>query len=137
MATNYWAILVCGVLAMVLGMIWYGPLFGKTWARIVGATDMDEAKRKEMQKKAGPLYVVQFALVLLQLFVLSHLTGLTAIEGIESALWVWVGFVMPTVAGSSMWNNDSGKISWTRFLVQAGYQLVCLVAFGAILGAWH
>jgi len=26
---NIWAILACGVASLVIGFIWYGPLFGK------------------------------------------------------------------------------------------------------------
>ena len=137
MPLNYWAILVCGVFAMVLGAIWYGPIFGKTWMRIIGAIEMDEAKRKEMQKKAMPLYLLQFVLVLGQLYVLSHLTGGSGFIGMKSALWIWAGFVMPTIAGACMWTNDSRSTAWTRFMIQAGYQLVCFLAFGYILGAWH
>ena len=90
-----------------------------------------------MQKKAGPLYFIQFVLVLFQLFVLGHMTGYTGSSGVVSALWAWAGFVMPTIAASSMWNNDSTKVSWTRFFIQAGYQLICFVIFGFILGVWH
>ena len=104
--------------------------------RINGSTEMDAEKRKEMQKKAGPLYAVQFLLTLVQLFILAHLTGTTAKSGIISALIVWVGFVLPTVAGSCMWNNDSKKVAWSRFLIQAGYQMVVFALFGAILGVW-
>jgi hypothetical protein len=43
---------------------------------------------------------------------------------------------MPTIAGTAMWNNDSKKISRARFLIQAGYQLILFVSFGAILGIW-
>ncbi len=137
MTTHYWLVIIgAGILSLVLGSIWYGPLFGKAWMRICGATDMDAEKRKEMQKKAMPLYFVQLLLTLVQLYVLSHLTGASGLVGIKSALWVWAGFVLPTVAGSSMWNNDSKKVAWTRFLIQAGFQLVCLVVFGFILGTW-
>ncbi len=133
---NIWAILVCAVLAMILGFVWYGPLFGKIWMRVVGATEMDKEKRKEMQKKAGPLYALQFVLILLQLYVLSHMVGFNAVSGITSALWVWAGFIMPTIAGSCMWNNDSRKVAWSRFFIQAGYQLVCFIIFGWILSIW-
>jgi hypothetical protein len=133
----YLPIIVCAVLSLVLGAIWYGPLFGKTWMRIIGVTDMDIERRKEMQKKAMPLYLVQFILSLFQLFVLAHLTGATAISGLMSALLVFGGFVLPTLAGSCMWTNEPRKMAWTRFLVQAGYQLVSLAIFGIILGVWH
>lgn len=125
---------MCGVLAMVLGAIWYGPLFGRTWMRIVGATAMDEEARKKMQKEAAPLYFIQFVLTLFQLFVLSHLTGPTSVIGLKSALWTWGGFVLPIIAGACMWNNDSRSTAWARFLTQAGYQLVCFIMFGLILG---
>ena len=137
MLLNYWAILVCAALSMVLGSIWYGPIFGKTWMRLCGATDMDAAKRKEMQKKMIPLYIVQFVLTLAQLFVLAHLTGSGVIVGIMSALWTWVGFILPTVAASCMWTGEPRKMAWTRFLIQAGYQLAAFIMFGAILAGWQ
>lgn len=133
---NYWAVLVCGVLAMILGAIWYGPIFGRKWMEICGATEMDMAKRKEMQRRAMPLYFVQFALVLIQLFILAHLTGGTVKSGILSALLVWAGFVMPTIAACSMWTNEPRKAAWARFLIQSGYQLLCFVVFGIILALW-
>jgi len=34
---NYIAILVSTVIAVVLGMGWFGPVFGATWATIIGA----------------------------------------------------------------------------------------------------
>ncbi len=137
MMLNYWAVLVCAVVAMIVGSIWYGAIFGKAWMRLTGCTDMDEAKRKEMQKRSIPLYVVQFILVLVQLFVLAHLTGSDIMTGIISALWAWVGFVLPTVAASCMWTNEPRKLAWTRFLIQAGYQLLMFIIFGAILAGWH
>ena len=127
MGINYWAILVCAVLAMIIGSVWYGPIFGNAWMKLCGMHDMDEAKKKEMQKKMMPLYLVQFLLTLFQVFILAHLTGATPKSGIISALLVWGGFVLPTVAASSMWTNDSKKVAWTRFGIQAGYQVVCFV----------
>ncbi len=59
MEINYLAILVCGVLSMVIGAIWYGPLFGKKWMEICGVNADDLNARKEMQKGAAPLYAVQ------------------------------------------------------------------------------
>lgn len=137
MEINFGAVIVCAVLAMVIGSIWYGPLFGKVWMRICGATDMDMAERKKMQKAAMPLYLIQFGLALFQIWVLAYyIEGWAAASGITNALWIWAAFVMPTIAGASMWNNDSTKIKWSRFLIQSGYQLVCFVVFGLVLGAW-
>lgn len=135
---NYWAVLTCGVLAMIIGWLWYGPLFGKQWMRVVGAEGMDEAAIKEMQKKAMPLYGVQLLLVLFQVWVLAYyIAGWEEASGLTNALWIWAAFIVPTIAGTAMWNNDSSRIAWTRFLIQGGYQLVLFVLFGLILGLWR
>lgn len=137
MEINYLAVLVASILSMVLGALWYGPLFGKKWMQIIGAKPMTEAEKKQMQKQAMPLYLVQFLLTLFQVYVLAqYIAGWTDASGIENSLWIWAAFVMPTVAGASMWNNDSKEIAWSRFLIQGGYQLVLFVIFGLVLGMW-
>lgn len=134
---NYWAIGVGAVASMVVGGIWYGPLFGRKWMTIIGVTPEDEAARKEMQKSAGPLYLIQFVLTLFQVLVLAHLIAdTTRVGGIERALWIFAAFVVPTLAGSAMWNNDKTKIKWARFLIQGGYQLVMFAIYGALLQFW-
>lgn len=122
---------------MVIGSVWYGPLFGRKWMEINGLSPDDVAKREAMQKEAAPLYGVQFILSLLQAYILAHfIGGWTEVSGVENALWIWLGFIMPTVAGLSMWNAKPTRVKWTLFLLSAGYQLVCFVTFGFILGNW-
>lgn len=137
MQINYYAILVCGILAMFFGYLWYGPLFGKKWLEVVGATKLDLEARKKMEANVWKLYLLQFLLVLFQAWVLAYyIQGWQDASGLTNALWIWAAFVVPVIAGTAMWNNDSAKISWTRFLLQAGYQLICFAAFGLILGMW-
>lgn len=134
---NLFAILTCAILSMVLGFVWYGPLFGKKWMEIVGATEMDKEARKRMQKSAGPLYLVQFVITIFQVHVLNYFIINSSMSAVSIALWICAGFVLPTVAGASMWNNDSAKISWSRFLIQTGYQVILFVMFALILGNWR
>lgn len=138
MTINYLAVLVCGVLSMVIGAIWYGPLFGKKWMQVVGATAEDLAARKEMQKGVGKLYLIQFLLTLFQLYVLAHfINGWEEASGLETSLWIYGAFVLPLVAAGAMWNNDSRQVAWARFLIQAGYQLIIFIIFGLVLGYWR
>ncbi len=137
MQINYLAILVSAVLSMVLGSIWYGPLFGKKWAVLIGSDPNDKKKMKEMQKSAGPLYMVQFILTLFQVLVLSHLIADSQqAGGLERSLWIWAAFIVPTLAGTVMWSNYSKKTAWTRLLIQGGYQLALFVIFGLVLSNW-
>ena len=134
---NYWAIVTGAVLSMIIGAIWYGPLFGKKWMNIVGVDPANEEARKEMQKSAGPLYAVQFILTLFQVLVLAHLIADTKlVGGLERSLWIWAAFVIPTLAGAVMWTNEAGKLKWARLLIQGGYQLVIFIVFGLLLQYW-
>ena len=47
---NYLSVLVATIAGMVVGFIWYGPLFGKTWIRLTkfSQTDINKAKEKGM-----------------------------------------------------------------------------------------
>jgi hypothetical protein len=138
MEVNYWAILVCAALSMVIGGIWYGPLFGKKWMELNGLSPEDRLRREEMQKSAGPLYAIQFILSLLQIYILAHFVkGWSDASGVESAVWIWLGFIMPTVAGLSMWNMNPNRVKLMMFALSAGYQLISFVVFGWILGTWQ
>lgn len=135
---HYALILAGGVISMIVGSIWYGPLFGKKWMEICGVSAIDEEKRKQMQKEAMPLYIIQFILSLLQIYILLNLVSWFG--GFAKTVWVaffmWLGFVMPTIAGSAMWNNNPKKVKWARFLIQSGYQLVMFLIFGFMIQMW-
>ncbi|MCA9364228.1 DUF1761 domain-containing protein [Candidatus Kaiserbacteria bacterium] len=134
---NYLAIVVGTIIATVVAAIWYGPIFGKKWMEIVGADPADIAARERMQKSAKPLYLIQILLTAFQVLILAHLVAdTTTVSGVTRAFWIWAGFVMPTIAATAMWNNDSARISWARFLIQSGYQLIVFLIFGALLTFW-
>ena len=134
---NFWAVAVGAVLSMVIGAIWYGPLFGKKWMEIIGVSGMDEETRKKMQKSAGPLYAVQFLLTLFQVLVLAHLLAGSKMEGgLVQSVCIWAAFIIPTLAGSVMWTNDTGRLKWSRFLIQGGYQLIMFVIYGLLIQYW-
>lgn len=137
---SYLAVLVCGIAAMIIGFIWFGPLFGKYWMKVCNVSPDDLQKRAEMQKSAGPLYGIQFVLALFQAYVLAviyaFMEALGAMPAVLIAILIWLAFIMPTIAGICMWNNDSKKVSWIRFLLQSGYYLVLIVVYALILIAW-
>lgn len=134
---NYWAVLSCAVLAMVLGSFWYGPLFGKAYMSLVGLSSATPEKQAQMKKNMWQLYLLQFALAFFQVWVLStYSIDLGGPISLLNALWIWLGFVMPTIAGTCIWTSSPRKSAWQLFLIQMGYQLLCFVSFGLILGYW-
>lgn len=142
MEISFLPVLVCAVVSMIIGMIWYGPmLFGKTWARLIKADPdcmTDPVKRKEANKKAIPLYLIQFVLALFQVWVLAHfIQGWSDTSPLVASLWIWAGFIMPMAAGGAMWGGDNKKDAWQRFFITAGFNLVLFIVFALILSAWN
>lgn len=136
MDINYVTIMSAAIISMIVGSIWYGPLFGEKWMEICGVSAHDDARQKQMQKEVLPLYGIQFALTLLQLYVLAGLVNGENGSAVGIAFWMWLGFVIPTIAGSAMWNNNPNKVKWAMFLIQAGYQLVMFLIYGYMFGMW-
>jgi hypothetical protein len=135
---NYLVILACGVLSMVVGFVWYGPLFGKQWMHLIGVDPNDQAAKAQMQKGMWSTMAVQMATTLFLVWVL-YIYLVAAAEDMSmmsNALWIWAGFVVPTLASTVLWTNESTKDKWTRFLIQAGYNLVMFAAFAYIIMTW-
>ncbi len=138
MEINYLAVLACTLLAMVLGSLWYSPLlFGGIWMRLNKMNPANQGDAKQMYKEMTVIYGLQIVLAFLQAYILAHFVkGWSDVSGIESALWIWLGFVIPTLAGSVMWTMEKWQDKLWRFGVQASYNLVLFIAFGYILGVW-
>jgi hypothetical protein len=135
---NYWAVLVCGVASMVLGFIWYGPLFGKAWMKSIGINPHTISKEqiKKMQSEARPGYIAMFVGSLVMAFILKHFltyAGAKSIGGgLVGALWIWLGFIATTGLGAKFFE----KKPWAYYLINRGYDLVNLLVFSIVLVLW-
>lgn len=139
MEINLITVLVATVVAMVVGGLWYSPLmFGKKWMEINGVTkEAFEAHKDAKNKEMMRLLVIQLVLTFFQVYVLAHFVNAWSDStAVQTSLWIFLAFVIPTLAGAVMWTNESRKNAITRFLIQAGNQLVLFILFGFILGIW-
>ena len=134
---NYFAVLACAILSMVIGAIWYGPLFGRIWSKMSGVDPDDLEAIKKLQKAARPMYLIQFILTLFQVFVFAwYAASIPSISVFSNAMLIWGAFIIPIVAGNAMWNNDSKDTAFARFFIQAGYQLILFVVFALVITFW-
>lgn len=133
---NYMAVAAAAVVNMALGFLWYGPLFGKQWMKMMGLSreDMEKAKKSGAMPK---LYVIAAVGVLVMAYVLSHFTQLggntTAGEGAMVGFWIWLGFIATTTLSSVLWESKS----WSLYALNNGYYLVLLLINGTLLAVWR
>jgi hypothetical protein len=65
--------------------------------------------------------------------IIAALTVSTALYGMKIGLAVWLGFVTTVQLTNSLFSRQPAKL----YAINTGYQLVCYLAMGAILGAWR
>jgi hypothetical protein len=134
---HLWAVGVAAVASMIVGFVWYSPLlFARPWTVAMGYDPEDKAKMEELRKGAGKTYAITFLLSLIGAFVLAKIISGMSIAsvpyGVKVGLAVWAGFIMPVQLTDQMFSRRSFKL----FLINTGYQFVCYLAMGAILGRW-
>lgn len=132
---NYIAVVVAALLGgMALGFIWYGPLFGKQWMKVV---EIDQKKIDAAKKKGmGKTYALSTLGALIMAYVLAHFVNYaqatTVVAGLQVGFWAWLGFVATTMLNNVLFGNKS----WKAYQIEAGYQLVALLIMGAVLSVW-
>lgn len=136
MGLNVLGIIVASVASFVVGMLWYGPLFGKTWASLSGIK-MAKTMTSAMKQKAMKSMSLGFVIGLLMAYVVSNFVVLlnvtNAASAFQLALWAWLGFMVPIIMGAYLWENKSFKL----VVLNGAYWLVSLFVMTLVLALWH
>jgi hypothetical protein len=132
---NLMAVFVAAITSMVIGSLWYGPLFGKEWMRLSGLgkkETLDKMKKKGMNKA----YILTFVSSLVTAYILSLFITLagadTAVLGMIVAFLAWFGFVATEAIGGVLWEGKSMEMFWIKSLGS----LITLLVMSAILAVW-
>jgi hypothetical protein len=132
-SVNIWAVFASVVASIVIGSIWYGPLFGKVFMKAMGM-DLWTSEKQALEKKRMPMaYLGQMAASLVMFYVFGWLLGAlgakTVMNDLQVVFWVWLGFVLPVQFAQQVWG---GKM--VLFYLGAGNMLLTLAASGVIFG---
>lgn len=127
---NYLAIVIAAVVSYGFGALYYGAL-SKLWLNAIGKTE-DQVKS---ENRIAP-FVISAVALLVMATVLAGLIGhlgpgqVTLRNGLISAGFVWVGFVMTTLAVNYSFQGGRGKLT----AIDGGHWLGVLLIQGAIIG---
>ena len=128
---NLLAVLVAGIVPMIIGAIWYGPLFGKRWMALMEATE------EELRAGFNPLktHGLGFLLSLVTAYVLAQLLAESAggaMVGVHVGLLALIAFVLPVSHQSVAYEGRKAGLAWLNIL----YNGVALVAQGIVIASW-
>ncbi len=128
--TSLLAIVLAGLSNIVLGMTWYSPAFlGKPWMKEVGVSMGQRLSAKDMFTR------VFFAVVgsILVAYVLAYVAAMSSALDVgnvfTSAFWVWLGFVLPILLNTVLWEKRTLKL----YAINSSYWLVSLMVMALII----
>jgi hypothetical protein len=125
---NYIAVVVAAIAAFIFGALYYGVL-SKTWIR-AGRIEPAQAK------PGAAIIAVTFISELIMAWVLAGLIGhlgagqVTLWNGVISAAFVWLGFMVTTLAV----NHRYQAYGWDLTAIDGGHWLGVVVIMGAVIG---
>lgn len=126
---NWIAVALGAVFSMILGTLWYGPLFGKLWLRMIG-------KKAEEIDSNPAMYLITFIAAFAGSLVLAVLVTSLGIDtwtgGLLAGAIVWVGVGFTGLVSTSIFN----EVKFGVVLLFALYQLVVYVVEGVVFAIW-
>ncbi|WP_299438386.1 DUF1761 domain-containing protein [uncultured Aquimarina sp.] len=128
-AINWISVIIATLSTFLLGGIWYGPLFGRTWMTLFNFTE-DDLKKRSIPKTSGISLLLAFiATIILEMFIGKEAT---AIFGTLAGFFAGFGWVATFLGILYIFEMQSLK----AYLINAGYCVLSLTLMGAILGTW-
>jgi uncharacterized membrane protein len=127
---NYLALLVAAIASFGWGAIYYTTL-SKRWLAAVGMT-----KEQMQTNRTAVPFVISFVALIVMAWVLAGTLGhlgpgqVTVKNGIVSALFLWLGFVVTTV----FVNNAYPGRKYSLSVIDSIHWLGVLVIQGAVIG---
>ena len=140
---NFLAIFVAALSTMIVGSIWYGPLFGKDFMASKGMNTWTPEEQAKMKSKMMGMYIQQLICSFITAFVIANILWAFSIArpeqsalsaGLQGGFWIWLGFYLPVKYGEKLWSGSKGN---RMFFIDAGYSLIILVLMSLILSYWR
>ena len=128
---NWVAIVIAAIAQFIIGWIWYGPLFGKTWMSMMGMSQQSMS-REGMRKTMTLTFIGSLVTAAVLSMLVGWMGAKTLSAGIAAGFWAWLGFVATVTLGGVLF----AKMSWNLYILNNAYQLISLAVMGAILAKW-
>jgi hypothetical protein len=127
-AANPLTLVACVAAYMVLGMLWYGPIFGKIWARLTG---MDKVHKDVMKRQMAPAIATSVLGAVVQASVLgSALNGIPyLVDTLAVTFMLWLTFTGMVFATSYAYTMKPLKL----LAIDTLYPLVSWLAMSSII----
>lgn len=127
---NYLEVIAAAIGATILGMIWYGPIFGQKWMKLVKISKKDLDKGKKDMPKTIIISILSSMLTAYILSVVLNLIGTTDIILAASYGIIFaVGFVAMANLSEVLWERRPIAL----FNINTGFSVVNYAIMSVII----
>ena len=126
---NLLAVVVAAASAFLVGGLWYGPLFLKTWQQEAGISESDMQKRHP-----DKVFGLAFLLNLFAAYFMGHVLATYGNPPLSVDVMITMGLALAFVVTAFGVNYLFAGKSFKLFLIDAGYFLVSYSLMGLIFG---
>lgn len=135
MRINYPAVLVATLTHFLIGALWYGMLFNNKFLQLIewGPEKIREMENSNPAKELVIAFIAAFVLVYILAHFIQYTRARTAVDGIQTAFWLWLGFVATTQLATVVFEQRKLGL----YLLNIGYQFVACATAGVILALWR
>lgn len=121
-------LMLATVFQTVLGMFWFGKLFGTQWMKYMEFAKKSETEKKEMEKHMPKLYMGQLVTtVITNIFLATCITALPDINPYIVAASLWVGFVFTSQSTATIWSQTKWFHVPAQIAIATSYQLISML----------
>lgn len=130
---NWLAFIVAGFAAMVIGFLWYGPLFGKAWIKAHKYTEKDMKNMKIKPMAAMALGTINgFVTAFFIALIINALRSGTLSSGLLAGFVLWIGIAATTRFNSVIFEQSPIKV----FIINSTYDLASIIVMSVIFSVW-
>jgi hypothetical protein len=131
--TPYLLIIIGALAQIIIGAVWYGPIFGKIWMRINGFDSKSKEEQAKLMENMWITYVLQAVLSLFTAYVMYFVVTLWQIgTPFMTTLILWFGLIVPLAGSDVLWSSLTPRMRWQKFYIVAGYNLVALLVLALL-----
>lgn len=118
----------------MLGMVWFGKLFGTQWMKYMEFAKKSETEKKEMEKHMPKLYMGQLIAT-----IISNVALQVAVQAFASVSpfvvsgMLWLGLVLPSFATATIWSQTKWFHVPAQITIATLYQLISMLVSTALI----
>ena len=125
---SVWSVLFITLMTMIWGAVWYGPLFGKQWGRMLGYSKLSQKEAESIKNEMWISLLWELSMVLTFYITLAYFIAITPHHSTTLiAFIIWIGIIVPTTTSVTLWSGIERNQIVPRILIMISFRFIMIM----------